>query len=82
MSDSVLDITMNGQALSLNAPLTLADCLIMQGYLPSHWSKQKAHAELSFVVAVNQHVVRWQDWSSIHLATDDAVDVLGAITGG
>ncbi|MBE0481963.1 MAG: sulfur carrier protein ThiS [Bacterioplanes sp.] len=77
-----VDIVLNGESLTLPANSTLAECLMQQAFLPDNWSQATAHIELSFVVAVNQHVVRWQDWSSIRLASGDAVDVLGAITGG
>lgn len=82
MSTETIELLMNGQWLSCAASTTLADWLMEQGYLSGRWQHSPQATDISFVVALNQHVVRWQDWPETVLASGDSVDVLGAITGG
>ncbi len=68
-----MQITLNGEARTVQDGLTVRDLLIDIDIAPS----QKGIA-----VAVNAEIVPAENWASTRLKTGDQVDIIHAVQGG
>lgn len=68
------DLTINGELCSVATGITLAGLLRGRGIDPEHTR--------GVAVALNEEVVRRQDWSDIRLHSGDRVEIVTAKQGG
>ena len=71
-AQSTLDITVNGESVSLTASL-LPDALCEMGYDPE---------QPGIAVALNMSVVPRSEWNEVELGDGDRIDIVGARQGG
>ena len=85
MDQSMLTVSINGQPLRLDAPLTIAELLLRYGQTAQNGKKnvqKNGQSNKQVAVAVNGEFVPRSQYTHTHVNNNDEIDIVTAVGGG